>query len=308
MEMLNGRSCEVLQPSADEFQQSIEFQDTDRNAKVKDIAGSDAAQPDGVLFGGDLNLAGQRLQVSIRIAVVIGESNTSCQRNPQVFKCVEKPVGFGDAGKRCNCAILNGFYRDRLATSIYAVRNSADNEGRDGKFRQRRRMLLHDRRVGALDRFLGFSPASIREKAFPGKPLHRINRYKVDVAEEPAVLKAIIENEDVSKTPLFGEQTGSVTIGSDNDGRTGSTAGNQERFIPCFFPWNRRPTSAADDHDPGTLALVSTRQNDGTEALFEQLLGKQDYERRLACAANGDVSDTDDWMVEAISLKDAARV
>ena len=122
-------------PSADEFQQSIEFQNTDRNAKVKDSAGPDAAQPDGVLFGSDLNIAGHRLQVSTRIAVVIGESNSSCQRNPQVFKCDEKPVGFGDAGERCNCPIPNGFYRDRLVISIYAVRNSADDEGRDGKFR-----------------------------------------------------------------------------------------------------------------------------------------------------------------------------
>ena len=169
-------------------------------------------------------------------------------------------------------------------------------------------MLLHDRRVRALDRFLGFSPASIREKAFPCMPLHRINRYKVDVAEEPAVLKAIIENEYVAKPPLFGEQTCSVAISSDNDGRTFSTACNQERLIPGFFPWNRRPTSAADNHDPCALALVSTRQNNGTESLFEQLLGKQDDERGLSCSSNGDISDTDDRMVEAISLEDAARI
>ena len=75
-----------LKPSADEFQQSIEFQDTDRNAKVKDSAGSDAAQPDGVLFGSDLNFAGQRVQVSIRITMVIRESNSPYQRNPQAFK------------------------------------------------------------------------------------------------------------------------------------------------------------------------------------------------------------------------------
>ena len=75
-----------LQLSADEFQQSIEFQNPDRNAKVKDMAGPDATQPDGVLFGSDLNFAGQRLHVSIRITMVIGESNSPCQRNPQAFK------------------------------------------------------------------------------------------------------------------------------------------------------------------------------------------------------------------------------
>ena len=63
-----------------------------------------------------------------------------------------------------------------------------------------------------------------------------------------------------------------------------------------------------DDDDACALAFVSTREDHGPESQIAKLLRQQNHERCLACAADGDISDADDGVLQAIALQHAVFV
>ena len=194
------------------------------------------------------------------------------QRNAHVFKGIEEPVGLGDAGKRRNRAILKRLDGNRHRYLYICRRRTVRITKRwNRKFRQRSVRFLHDRRMGAFERFLGFSPAPVREKAFARDPFCGIDRDEIDIAEESAMLETIVENKEVPEVLRFCDQTCRITIRADDDGHAGGASSRSGKV-------RRRqssqgtigPVPGTDDDRAGTFAFVAARQNNWTETFSHE--------------------------------------
>ncbi len=127
--------------------------------------------------------------------------------------------------------IPDGLNGDALIAAIEAFQDGFDDKSRNRKVRQRCVGLLHDRRIGPLEGFLGLAPASVREQVFSGNPLRGIDGDKVHIPGEASMLKPVIEDEEISQPLLLGEQAGGVTVGADHDGATLHAFCDHERFV-----------------------------------------------------------------------------
>jgi hypothetical protein len=109
-------------------------------------------------------------------------------------------------------------------------------------------------------------PASVRrEEALAGDPLGGIDRDEIDIAIEAAVLKSIVQNEQIPEVPLFGEQTGCVSIGAHNNGNAGCALRNQPGLVSRHVPGDKGPLARAHDKRSGTSAFIAAGQHHRTE-------------------------------------------
>src|SRR5206468_3012790 len=89
------------------------------------------------------------------------------------------------------------------------------------------------------------APPAPWKQHFAGFPFDGIDRDDVDVTMEAPMLKAIIQNEDVSELPLLRQLSGLVPIGANDDGNIPKTLLHQKRFVAAFFPIRAHDQNAA---------------------------------------------------------------
>ena len=122
------------------------------------------------------------------------------------------------------------------------------------------------------------------------------------------MLKTIVEDEKVSKVLSLWNKTRGIAIRADDDGYARRAFRDQKRFVAGKVPRDDRTISGTDDDSAGSLTFVTAREDNGTKSFIAKALGKQNDERRLASAANGEVTDTDHRMIEPVSFQNAALI
>src|SRR5688572_20269764 len=231
---------------------------------------------------------------------MVSKLDTVRHPNPHAFKGPEKPIRLRDTGKGRNRAILKHFNRNRFATFIYASRDRPDNESRNRESRQRRFRFLHDRSISALQGLFGFAPPPVWKQALAGSPFGRIDRHKVHIPEEPAVLESVIEDEKVSQVLLFSNETRRIAIRPNDNRHPVRASRDEERFVSRRIPRNHRTVPRADHNNPRASPLVAPREHDGAEPFLPESVGKQDDEGGLGGSANRQVAHADDGVVQAV--------
>src|SRR4051812_44978603 len=92
------------------------------------------------------------------------------------------------------------------------------------------RNFLHTCRVRALERTLRFTPSAGRQQGLARTPLRWIDGDNVDIPMKPAMLKAVIKNEDISEVAAFGEESRSIAIRANDDWHISQALSHQARF------------------------------------------------------------------------------
>src|SRR5262249_13323167 len=137
-------------------------------------------------------------------------------------------------------------------------------------------------------------------------PLLRIDRHDIDIAMELAVLKPVVQNEEIAEILALRHDSCCVPIFADHNCSDAAQAiCHQEWFIAAVDPGKARSVAATDNKRAARSAAISAGQDHGMVAIFLELFREVDCERRLPGAAHGQIADADDRMIELSGFEKA---
>ncbi len=116
---------------------------------------------------------------------------------------------------------------------------------------------------------------------------------QVDVADQPQVLEAVVEQVDGGAEAALGEGAGPEAIRTDEHAGAGDAARQHQRLVAGPGQIGQRPHAVADDGDAvGRIGpAVAAREDRRPLAGLDQQARQASHDRRLAAAAAGDVAD-----------------
>src|SRR5438105_4023316 len=123
------------------------------------------------------------------------------------------------------------------------------------------------------------------------------------------MLKPIVEDADRRPEMLLGEEARDVAVRGDEHGDAGHVPRQQLRLVAGSRHRLEHAGAVADDEHAfrRVAAGVATREDHGTLAVIAQQTRQRLDHRRLARAADGEIADADDTVMEA-ALPPRARV
>src|SRR5438876_1185146 len=207
--------------------------------------------------------------------MMIPETNALHRMNAERFERCEKPLWFGDTGESNDRHILQNFRRNSCFTGIQAVvcvphRKRWNRNGRNCDSIH----FLYACRMCTIESALRFAPSSARQQSFAGFPFHRIDRHDIDVAMKTAMLKAVIQDENVPEFFLFGDAACLISIGADHHRNVAQPPLHEKWLITRLFPVRSNHENAS------ACTSTSARQHDWMEAPLAKRLCESDHERR----------------------------
>src|SRR5260370_42304212 len=105
------------------------------------------------------------------------------------------------------------------------------------------------------------------------------------------MLETVVEDKDISKRLLFGEETCLISIGANNHGDVDQPTLHEDRFVTRFFPVR------ADHKNTPVGPAVTARQDHGMQATVAKRFCQRDHDRRFTGSADSKISNADYRMI-----------
>ena len=163
--------------------------------------------------------------------------------------------------------------------------------------------MRQDHGVHCLDAARRFAQWSCRQQQPVAEAARRVDHRDLIVARQPQVLQTVVTDDDPG-TLLHGEPGGRDTVGADHD-HLGTAARMQQCLVTHFGRVVGR------DHDPrrsGMAGPVAAHHDSDPMPAQLQLAPQPERHRRLACSADGEIPDNDDWYRYPLAAQDAGAI
>src|SRR5207237_457202 len=112
----------------------------------------------------------------------------------------------------------------------------------------------------------------------------------------------VIQDENVPEFFLFGDAACLISIGADHHRNVAQPPLHEKWLITRLFPVRSNHENAS------ACTSISARQDDWMETPLAKRFGESDHERRLSRAANREISDADDRIIQPRRREDARVV
>jgi hypothetical protein len=166
-----------------------------------------------------------------------------------------------------------------------------------------------DNQISALECGAGFALAARWKKVSVRKLLGDIQRDDIYIALERPMLEPVVQKVNIHLKALFRQLPAAVAVCTDDDRNLREHSGEQRRLIAYLARVHVLFAISTKRNDVGAAtAAITTRENAGPEAVREQPPRDVSHERRLPCAAGGDVANAHDGPTEPTGLEPATTI
>ena len=172
------------------------------------------------------------------------------------------------------------------------------------KDRRRRVGGFHDNvvirrqdRIGSNDGVEGFAKATRWQRLGPVDVFSRENQ-QIDISIQLKMLKPIVEHVHRGSEMMLGEPSGEIAIGARDHRHTWKLPREHQRLVPRAVDIRAHAFSVA--HDDNTVAhiaaSVSSAENRGTFAHFEQHPGDRRRDGSLSTSSDRKIANAHNWV------------